>query len=61
MVRRDAPIAPLAHAAAEEVGVVPAWLEADVDALSGRVLRKPARDEIAVPVEEQLVVERYSR
>jgi small subunit ribosomal protein S4 len=42
------------------VGRVPAWLESDPDSLAGRVLRGPARDEIDVPVAEQLVIERYS-
>jgi small subunit ribosomal protein S4 len=50
-----------AREAAESVGRVPAWLESDPDSLAGRVLRAPARDEIDVPVAEQLVIERYSR
>ncbi|MCX7846171.1 MAG: 30S ribosomal protein S4 [Dictyoglomaceae bacterium] len=40
---------------------VPAWLEVDIENLKGRVLRLPARDEIDVPIQEQLVVEFYSR
>lgn len=40
---------------------VPAWLELDVAGMSGRVLNLPGRDEIEVPVNEQLVVEFYSR
>jgi len=40
---------------------VPAWLSFDEEALSGRVLALPARQEIDVPVEEQLIVEFYSR
>lgn len=57
----DAPIALLAHEAAEEVGLLPAWLQVDHEALSGRVLRAPQRQEIAMPVTEQLVIERYAR
>jgi small subunit ribosomal protein S4 len=40
---------------------VPRWLELDVAAMSGRVLNLPGRDEIEVNVNEQLVVEYYSR
>lgn len=56
-----APVAPLAQEAAEDVGLLPAWLEVDHEALSGRVLRAPQRQEIAMPVTEQLVIERYAR
>jgi small subunit ribosomal protein S4 len=57
----DAPIAPVARRAADQIGAIPAWLEADHEALAGRVLRAPLRDEIAMPVVEQLVIERYTR
>ena len=40
---------------------VPAWLQADHDALTAKVLRKPERAEIAAPVQEQLIVELYSK
>ena len=40
---------------------VPNWLELDVAAMSGRVASLPGRDEVEVPVNEQLVVEFYSR
>jgi small subunit ribosomal protein S4 len=40
---------------------VPAWLQADVEGLKGKVIRIPARDEIAVPVNEQLIIELYSK
>ena len=56
-----APIEPVVREATEDIGRVPPWLEADHDALAGRVLRFPQRDEIAVPVTEQLVIERYAR
>jgi small subunit ribosomal protein S4 len=55
------PVAPLAHEAAEDIGLLPAWLQVDHEALSGRVLRAPQRQEIAMPVTEQLVIERYAR
>ena len=40
---------------------VPAWLSLDVNTLSGTVIKLPAREEIQVPIEEQLIVEKYSR
>jgi small subunit ribosomal protein S4 len=40
---------------------VPAWLQTDSNALSCAVLRAPTREEIALPVNEQIIVEFYSR
>jgi len=40
---------------------VPAWLQADHDALNARILRLPERGEITTPVQEQLIVELYSK
>jgi small subunit ribosomal protein S4 len=45
---------------AEQRGVI-SWLEMDVEGLKGTVLHLPARDEIDMPVEEQLIVELYSK
>ena len=42
-------------------GQVPAWLQADHDSRTAKVLRKPERREIAAPVQEQLIVELYSK
>ncbi len=39
----------------------PAWLEADQENLKGNVVRFPNRDEIDVPVNEQSIIELYSR
>jgi small subunit ribosomal protein S4 len=39
----------------------PSWIEFDPTRLEARVLALPARQEIDVPVQEQLVVEYYSR
>jgi len=47
--------------AVENVVAVPPWLEADHDNFMGRVLHTPGRDEIDTPVEEQLIIEFYSR
>ncbi|MCR5607926.1 MAG: 30S ribosomal protein S4 [Lachnospiraceae bacterium] len=41
--------------------LVPAWLEADHDALSGTVKEMPTREMIDVPVNEMLIVELYSK
>ncbi len=40
---------------------VPDWLELDVAAMGGRVLRLPTRDQIETNVNGQLIVEYYSR
>ena len=47
--------------ATELVSTVPAWLQADHDALTAKVLRLPERAEISAPVQEQLIVELYSK
>jgi len=47
--------------ATELVSTVPAWLQADHDALPAKVLRFPERSEISAPVQEQLIVELYSK
>jgi small subunit ribosomal protein S4 len=41
--------------------MVPAWLEADQEKLTGTVKQIPTRDEIDVPVNEVLIVELYSK
>lgn len=41
--------------------LVPAWLEANHEALSGEVKELPTRDQIDVPVNEMLIVELYSK
>ena len=46
---------------AHEFSTVPAWLQADHDALTAKVLRLPERSEISAPVQEQLIVELYSK
>jgi small subunit ribosomal protein S4 len=47
--------------ATELTSAVPAWLQADHDGLTAKVLRLPERQEIATPVQEQLIVELYSK
>ena len=40
---------------------VPAWLEANFENMSGRVLSLPGRKDVNLPVNEQLIVELYSK
>jgi small subunit ribosomal protein S4 len=40
---------------------VPAWLEANFENLSGRVLHLPKRQDVNLPINEQLIVELYSK
>src|ERR1044072_1041111 len=49
------------RAATELTAGVPAWLQADHDSLTAKILRVPERSEISTPVEEQLIVELYSK
>jgi small subunit ribosomal protein S4 len=44
-----------------QIAPVPDWLVADRDALKGKVARVPVRDEMQPMVNEQLIVELYSR
>ena len=40
---------------------IPSWLEVDPDNFKGKVKALPTREEIAIPVQEQLIVEFYSK
>ena len=40
---------------------VPAWLEVNFENLSGRILSLPKRKDVALPINEQLIVELYSK
>jgi small subunit ribosomal protein S4 len=52
---------PVIRSATELVAAVAPWLQADYDALNGKVLKNPERTEIDTPVSEQLIVEYYSK
>jgi small subunit ribosomal protein S4 len=41
--------------------VVPEWLIADKDGSQGKVVRVPSREDISVPLSEQLIIELYSK
>lgn len=40
---------------------VPPWLELDAEQFRGKVLALPSREDIRLPIQEQLIVELYSR
>ncbi|HIR91575.1 MAG TPA: 30S ribosomal protein S4 [Candidatus Limicola stercorigallinarum] len=40
---------------------VPGWLEVDIENLSGNVLSLPTREQISTDIQEQLIVELYSK
>ncbi len=40
---------------------IPEWLEVDGENLTGRLNAAPTRDQLNLPVQEQLIVELYSK
>jgi small subunit ribosomal protein S4 len=60
-LRDTSPIRATAAESAELLARVAPWLETDPDALVGRVLRDPVREDVQLPIDEQLVVEHFSR
>ena len=60
-MKPSAPVESVVREATELTSVVPAWLQADHDGLTAKVLRLPERAEITSPVQEQLIVELYSK
>lgn len=60
-LRQGSPVEPLAREATELTGSASPWLETDLDGLRGKVLRVPVRGDISAPIQEQLIVEFYSR
>ena len=40
---------------------VPAWLELNAEQMQGKILELPSREDIRFPIQEQLIVELYSR
>lgn len=45
----------------ERARIAPAWLSAELEQMSGAVLRLPVRDDIDLPIDESLIVEFYSK
>ncbi len=60
-IKVGTPATQVVRDATELTGQIPAWLQADHESLSAKVLRKPERREVAAPVQEQLIVELYSK
>ncbi|MFN8187755.1 MAG: 30S ribosomal protein S4 [Gaiellales bacterium] len=60
-LRPGSPVEQVIRDATDLTASVPAWLQADHDNLSGKILKSPERDEIDAPVQEQLIVELYSK
>jgi small subunit ribosomal protein S4 len=60
-IKQSSGAADVVRQATELTAAVPPWLQADHDALTAKVLRLPDRSEITAPVEEQLIVELYSK
>ena len=60
-IKPDSSAADVVRQATELTAAVPPWLQADHDALTAKVLRLPERSEIAAPIQEQLIVELYSK
>ena len=44
-----------------EPGTVPRWLERDLKSLAGKVLQPPERQDVDASLNEQLIIEYYSR
>jgi small subunit ribosomal protein S4 len=60
-MKPGAPIEQVVRDATDLTASVSPWLQADHDNLTGKVLKHPERGEIDAPVQEQLIVELYSK
>ncbi len=60
-LRQGSPVEQVVRDATDLTASVPAWLQADHDNLAAKVLKFPERAEIDAPVQEQLIVELYSK
>ena len=60
-LRPQSPVEQIVRDATDLTASVPAWLQADHENLTGKVLKTPEREEIDAPVQEQLIVELYSK
>jgi small subunit ribosomal protein S4 len=60
-VRSNSKAVETVRAATDLTSSVAPWLLVDHDNLTGKILRAPTRDEIDTPVQEQLIVELYSK
>jgi small subunit ribosomal protein S4 len=60
-LRQGSPVEQVVRDATDLTASVAPWLQADHDNLTGKVLKLPERQEIDAPVQEQLIVELYSK
>ena len=60
-IRPGSPAEQIVRDATDLTASVAPWLQADHDNLTGKVLRWPERAEIDTPVQEQLIIELYSK
>ena len=60
-VKSSSKAAETIRSATDLTSTVSPWLQADHDNLTGKVLRYPERSEVSAPVQEQLIVELYSK
>jgi small subunit ribosomal protein S4 len=60
-LRPGSPVEAVVRDATDLTASVSPWLQADHDNLTGKVLKLPERADIDAPVQEQLIVELYSK
>jgi small subunit ribosomal protein S4 len=60
-LKQWSPVENVVRDATDLTASVAAWLQADHDNLTGKVLKLPDRADIDTPVQEQLIVELYSK
>src|SRR5436309_7341773 len=60
-IRSTSKAADVVRSATELTAAVPPWLQADHDSLTAKILPLPERGEITTPLQEQLIVELYSK
>lgn len=58
---RSVPVIVQAVERAKSRSATPDWLSLDTEKLNGRVLQRPGREGISLPIQEQLIVELYSK
>src|SRR6187402_2854480 len=61
MLKAGSPVEQVVRDATDLTASVASWLQADHDNLTGKVLKLPERTDIDTPVQEQLIVELYSK
>jgi small subunit ribosomal protein S4 len=60
-LKTGSPVEQVVRDATDLTASVASWLQADHDNLTGKVLKLPERTDIDTPVQEQLIVELYSK